>query len=459
MQGAAHVFVDDANLIGCAQLRLVHALAGEELVVAGDGSIADPFFDAAATGSSLARFAQSCGVEPDRLESAAPAFPEGATYVVKSPEYLTEALTCAKSVRHILDTVAVDLSQDYDLTNPGADEGPEGCAGEGGPAVQAGSSGAVCFDDLVYPNEVCVVIPQGGMLKDVCQKLKAAGIATVTCTEGQPVGGDPRHIASVATLQSFTLLALAADERDLMAWRVWCALGRADIGCAAWEGLERHARAAGTGVLEALEGLAGLPEEPFEGASLLAKRHAQASALIAKARRRRGRQLIDLVCPTENLTFSRLCEPVVAQDAELFFFAANLGAVDRGFGGRLWDVRVGVPAAFMGLPTKACVLLGLNDGVAPHADRDAAPARFENECRMWRALLAKARAWLQMSYVQGAAPERAQAFGARVHRVRRASAGDVAMLGPSVLLRELGVSAPSTMGAQQFVWSALGDTL
>ena len=64
-----------------------------------------------------------------------------------------------------------------------------------------------------------------------------------------------------------------------------------------------------------------------------------------------------------------------------------------------------------------------------------------------------------MSYVQGAAPDHAQALGARVKRVKRATTGDVAMLAPSVLLRELGMAEPSTMGAQQFVACVLEDTL
>ncbi len=442
--GADRVFVDDANLIGLAQLRLIEALARHSLVLAGDESVANPFFDAAATGSSLARFAKARGVEPCRLSPAPLEFPAD-TYVVKSPDPATEVVACAKSVRHILDHVAVDLSQDLDIE----------ALGQGG----ADAGGFARFDDLVYPNEVCVVIPQGSLLKETCQKLKAAGIATVTCTENQPVGGDPRHVGSVATLQSFTLLGLAADPRDLVCWRTWLGLGRADISAKAWAGLVSHAEKQGLAVLDALASLVPGAPEPFEGAELLAKRYAQAGALIAKARRRRGRQLIDTVSPNENLTFTRLCEPVVAQDAAEFFSRANLAAVDRGFGGRLWDVRVGTPAAFAGIETKACVLLGLNEGVAPHADPQEAPARHENECRLWRAILHKTRSWLTMSYLQGASPERAQALGARVRRVKRATAGDVAMLAPSGLLRELGTAEPSTMGVQQYVACVLGDTL
>lgn len=450
--GAAHVLVDDANLIGLAQLRLIEALAGQELLLAGDCSVANPFFDAAATGTSLARFAQARAVEPTRLAQAPLDFPED-TFVVKSPEPLAEVQTCAKTVKYILGNVAVDLSQDLELTEAAS------AAGEGGTQVAKDGCEPIPFDDLVYPNEVCVVIPQGSMLKDTCQKLKAAGIATVTCTESQPVGGDPRRVASVATLQSFTLLGLAADERDLMCWRTWVGLGRADISAKAWAGLVAYAAERNMHVLDALASLDASAPEPFEGAGLLARRYAQARALIAKASRKHGRQLIDIVSPNENLTFTRLCEPVIAQGAGEFFGRANLSAVDRGFGGRLWDVRVGIPAAFAGLETKACVLLGLNEGVAPRATREESPARFENECRLWRGLLHKARNWLTMSYVQGAAPDHAQALGARVKRVKRATTGDVAMLAPSVLLRELGMAEPSTMGAQQFVACVLCDTL
>ena len=387
-----------------------------------------------------------------RLAQAPLDFPED-TFVVKSSEPLTEVQTCAKTVKYILGSVAVDLSQDLELTEAAS------AAGEAGTQVAKDGCEPIPFDDLVYPNEVCVVIPQGSMLKDVCQKLKAAGIATVTCTEGQPVGGDPRRVASVATLQSFTLLGLAANEHDLMCWRTWVGLGRADISAKAWAGLVAYAAERNMHVLDALASLDASAPEPFEGAELLAKRYAQARSLIAKASRKHGRQLIDIVSPNENLTFTRLCEPVVAQNAGEFFSRANLAAVDRGFGGRLWDVRVGIPAAFAGLQTKACVLLGLNEGVAPRATREESPARFENECRLWRGLLHKARNWLTMSYAQGAAPDHAQALGARVKRVKRATTGDVAMLAPSVLLRELGMAEPSTMGAQQFVACVLCDTL
>ena len=456
---ARTVLVDDANLIGPAQLRLAEALAGQSLVLVGDMGVANPFFDVAATGGSLARFARERGVEPERLAAPVRAgLPAADTYVVKAPDLLVEAVACAKNVRHVLDNVAVDLSQDHALVNPDGASDADGATGTG--AGDAGlPAAASSFEELVYPNEVCVVIPRGAMLHDVCQKLKAAGVATVTCTEGQPVGGDPRRVASVATLQSFTLLGLAANPRDLVCWRTWVGLGRSDVSARAWGALSSYARERGLGVLDALAGLdAAAATQPFEGAELLAKRHAQAQALVSKARRRRGRQLIDLVSPNENLTFTRLCEPVVAQDAGEFFAAANLGAVDRGFGGRLWDVRVGVPEAFAGLQTKACVLLGLNEGVVPRTD-PAEAARRENECRQWRGLLAKSRAWLTMSYVQGDALGHAQAAGARVRRVRSSPDGDVAMLAPSPLLRELGTAAPSTMGAQQFVACVLGDTL
>ena len=458
--GAAHVLVDDANLIGPAQLRLVEALAGESLVMAGDDSVANPFFDAAATGTSLARFARARGIEPRRLAGRAFAPDLTRTFVVKAPDPLCEAATCAKNVRYLLDHVAVDLAADNAREQradgePG-DPGEPGTPGTPGEPGEATREVPARLEELVYPNEVCVVIPQGSALKDVCQKLKAAGVATVTCTEAQPVGGDPRHVASVATLQAFTLLGLAADPSDAVCWRVWAALGRSDLSCGAWASLVRLAAERGVGVPEAL---ATLDPAAFEGADLLARRYAQARPLVERAARRRGRQLVDTVCPNENLTFMRLCEPVVAQDAAQFFAAANLGACDRGFGGRLCDVRVGVPAAFAGTETKACVLLGLNEGAVPRASREEAPARFENEMRLWRGVLAKSTSWLSMCYAQGSTPEQAKASGARVRRVRRSASGDVVMLAPSVLLRELGVDLPSTMGAQQFVACVLGDTL
>ena len=44
-------------------------------------------------------------------------------------------------------------------------------------------------------------------------------------------------------------------------------------------------------------------------------------------------------------------------------------------------------------------------------------------------------------------------------RIKRTATGDLAMLAPIVLLRELGMAEPSTMGAQQFVACVLEDTL
>ncbi len=443
--GAAHVLVDDANLIGLAQLRLAEALAGESLLMAGDASVANPFFDAAASGASLARFAGERGVEPRRLAARAFAPDLGRTFVVKAPDPLCEAATCAKSVRYLLDHVAVDLAADGARRQGG--DGGRGGARQAAPAPLEG---------LVYPNEVCVAVPRGAALKDVCRKLEAAGVAAATCAEAQPVGGDPRRVASVATLQAFTLLGLAADPCDAVCWRTWVALGRSDLSCGAWANLARLAAERGVGLPEAL---ATLDASAFEGADLLARRYAQARPLVERAARRRGRQLVDAVCPGGDPAFIRLCEPVVAQDAARLFASVNLGACDRGFGGRLWDVRVGVPAAFMGVETKACVLLGLNEGAVPRAAREEAPARFENELRLWRGILAKSSFWLAICYAQGAPPEHARASGARVRRVRRSGSGDVAMLAPSVLLRELGADAPSTMGAQQFVACVLGDTL
>ncbi len=475
--GADHVLVDDANMLSTGALRLVQALAGEDLTLFGNPQLANGFFDAAARPEAFLEFARGEGAELRDLSAPVGSRPLGTprAYLVKSRDPQAEAQV-ALAVTEAAIANPLDRPAFGEAACAAGADGLAVAAEEAADPVAAG----VLAGDFVarrepadqdeprmYNNEVFVVVPTGQAGARVRKALADRRIESEAALDHQPIAGDPRHIATVSRLQSFALLGIVADPADAASWRSWLALGRPDVGCATWQGLLAFAQAKGVDVVDALAQLAdtGGKADPFEGASLAARRYAQAKGLADKARHKHGRSVLDVVCPVEDGDFERLCEPVVAQDASELMARVMSRTVDRGFGERHACVRVGVAGAFAGLPCRVLTDLGCNEGVVPRssarpaespAAQAAAQRAADQAFAAHEALWARTTDMLVISYAQRYPKDAAEKIGAQIRRTRPAPDGTtLAVLAPSARLARLGAWLPSTMSDQQFMGGVL----
>jgi hypothetical protein len=492
--GAAVVLVDDANALSRGALLMARDLAGRRLVLAGDDQVENCHFDPGADRHAFVELAREAGGEPRALAVGAPAVGADEAYSVKSLSGADEARMAAEFV----DRALKDPPARRDPAGPAAGggqpapvvpgeatsaaarvgggrtwpDGPDGADDPDYPECPGGSGdakGAEGADGLdapeLYHDEVFVIVPGAPWARVVDDALDRGRIPHEEQLDRQQIGGDPRHVATVGALQSFALLCLVADGGDVAAWRTWMALGRPDVSCAAWQGLRAFAQARGAGVVEALGALADEAgargaDEPFPGASLLARRYSQAQDLIRRNSRRAGLALIEAVSPDGDAAFERLCEPILAQRAPELARRVNRRVVDRGFSASRERVRVGVVEAFLGLPHRVVCDMGLNQGVAgrlaPRAADGGARASEEAQRLALASHLgacARTRDRLVLSYVQRCPLSQARALGARVTRTRAARDGSepLAVLAPCALFDLLGAQVPPTTSSQQFL--------
>ncbi len=393
--GAAVVLVDDANALSRGALLMARDLAGRRLVFAGDDQVENRHFDPGADRHAFVELAREAGGEPRALVDGAPAVGADEAYSVKSLSGADEA----RMVAEFVDRALKDPPARRDSAGPAAGggqptpvvpgeatsaavrvgdgrawpDGPDGADDPDYPERPDSSGDARGADGLdapeLYHDEVFVIVPGAPWARVVDDALDRGRIPHEEQLDRQRIGGDPRHVATVGALQSFALLCLVADGGDVAAWRTWMALGRPDVSCAAWQGMRAFAQARGAGVVEALGALADEAgasgvDEPFPGASLLARRYFQAQDLIRRNSRRAGLALIEAVSPDGDVAFERLCEPILAQRAPELALRVNRRVVDRGFSASRERVRVGVVEAFLGLPHRVVCDMGLNQGVA-----------------------------------------------------------------------------------------------
>ena len=75
------------------------------------------------------------------------------------------------------------------------------------------------------PGDFYLAAPNGVWAKALSRSLKARGISTTQEPSTRILNGDPRDLERCKTSRLLTLLALAADPHDMLAWRSWCGFG------------------------------------------------------------------------------------------------------------------------------------------------------------------------------------------------------------------------------------------
>ena len=436
--GAAYVLVDDANALSPAAAALLGALAGCELLMAGDPAWEVVLFDEGARPSAFAEVAD------ERVELPAPAHGLGAParYTVKWASIGEETDGAVTTVlRQVAAYVARQRSEGIEASLP--DELPPYCAAQ-----------------------VAVVVPNKAYANAVARGLAPREVPVSTFLPRHPIGGDPRRLKSSSALAAFASLGLLANAKDAASWRTWVALGQADLASPAWVALESYAVERGMGVVEALASLGTVvdaaedgvaSDEAFAGAAQLADAYHEGRALIERYGSRRGFGLLKAVDPSGSASFAELCEPMGGEElAPEVFERLCANCCDRHYSADPACVRVGCAESLLGWSPRTVVAAGANEGLVPSVGRPQDPARFEREARGFVGALASARDELVVSYAQRCPVEMAKKLGAASRRTRRDGDEVLAVLGPSPCLGELGPDAPSTLSGQQYSSVILG---
>ncbi|RDB57498.1 UvrD-helicase domain-containing protein [Senegalimassilia anaerobia] len=323
-------------------------------------------------------------------------------------------------------------------------------AGTAAPAPAAGTD--VAPTAPLHPRDVAVVVPNALWGRSIAKVLEVNGMPSDQLVGYHALKGDPRDGRRCADLRAYTLLTLAADPDDAVAWRSWCGFGDYLTHSNHWCRLEDFAEQTGMGVVEALSGLSDFAEPPFAGADVLAARWREAQALLALVRGKRGFALLAACkqpgCDTLPPSFEELLAPLSGTEDATELLARARGRLERRFADTD-AVRIALPSMLVGLEFDTVIIAGAVDGFYPGVgafdvenDEDRQRQISEADRRAWYLAMGCARRTLIVSTFQKDRAETALRSGMQVHRIRDEHGEAWARLAPSRFALELGPEAP-----------------
>ncbi len=238
--GRAHVVVDDYQMLCRASQLAVDALAGETLWAAADPDACVEVFEP-----------YPCASGPDELLER---HPDAVVERLTSSHACQGALAAVNALRGdrdfgapALDGNAGAVASGVRVENGGTPSGELGCAVR---AVKA------ALGEGVDPEGVYVCVPNRVWEGNVCRALGQAGVAAVHPLDARPaVAGDIRDPERCAAARMLTLLLLAGDPTDGVAWRSWCGFGSYIVNSGIVNVLRDRADREGWGFVEALDAL------------------------------------------------------------------------------------------------------------------------------------------------------------------------------------------------------------
>ena len=336
---------------------------------------------------------------------------------------------------------------------PSAHVAAGGSAPAGEDLCAGGASAGASAVAPLHPRDVAVVVPNALWGRSIAKVLEVNGMPSDQLVSYHALKGDPRNAERCADLRAYTLLTLAADLDDAVAWRSWCGFGDYLTHSNHWCRLEDFAEAAGMGVVEALAQLADFDEPPFAGADVLAARWRQAQELLAPVAGKRGFTLLS-ACKLPGHdelppAFEALLAPLSGTEDAAELLARARGRLERRFAD-VDAVRIALPSMLVGLEFDTVIIAGAVDGFYPGVgafdiendeDRQAEIAAADR--RAWYAAMGTARRTLVVSTFQKDRAEVALRSGMQVHRIRDEHGQAVARLAPSRFALELGPEAPA----------------
>ncbi len=436
------VLVDDYQLLSRASQVLAGLLAREGLVVTGDMQATSEVFEEYPFVAGLIEFAQADGVQTMRLEACW----NSATVHACCENLIGAAQTHEQGARALAGTNGDGKQEACDLAGAGgngeqearafaganneSDQTPVTSQAEYSPATAVEASTHAAYAEMVpgessvgyacalsFPTaeaeiahvaqhiadaiekgaqsgEFYLATPNGVWAKSLSRSLEARGISTAQRPNVRVLSGDPRDLGRCKTLRLFTLLALVADPRDMLAWRSWCGFGDWLTDNPGFAALRRHAARQGLAPYDALAAVAADSpcQEAFdeldaaEQASLerISQAFKTGQTALKQLEGLEGRQLIDaawglLDCeqqaqetaagqervPADLLRLLDTENPKLAQDAASLVDRLLMALNEPRFPLAQNAVRIGDLAASHGSSYRTVVLSGFVNGFIP----------------------------------------------------------------------------------------------
>lgn len=280
------VLVDDYQLLSRASQVLAGLLAREGLVVTGDMQATSEVFEEYPYAAGLIEFAQADDVQTIRLEAcwnsaAVHACCESLIGAAQKREQESRDLAGANgdgerearafagannesaqtpvtSQAGYSPAAVVEASAHAAYAETAPVENPGGCADACAfPTAEAEIAHvaqhiADAIERGTQPSEFYLAAPNGVWAKSLSRSLEARGISTAQRPSVRMLNGDPRDLERCKTSRLVTLLALAADPCDMLAWRSWCGFGDWLTDNPGFAALRRYAAQQGLAPYDAL---------------------------------------------------------------------------------------------------------------------------------------------------------------------------------------------------------------
>ena len=422
------VLVDDYQLLSLASQVLAGLLAREGLVVTGDMQATSEVFEEYPYAAGLIEFAQADGVQTVQLDACwnstavqaccenligaaqtheqesrdlagtgengereartfAGANNESAqTSVTSQAGYSPAAVVEASAHAAYAETAPVEnpARNARALSFPTAEAEIAHVAQHIADAIKKGAQ----------PSDFYLAVPNGVWAKSLNRSLEARGISTAQRPSARMLSGDSRDLRRCKTSRLVTLLALAADPHDMLAWRSWCGFGDWLTHNPGFAALRRYAAQQGLAPYDALATVAAdnpcreaLGElDAAEQASLerISQAFKTGQAALMQLEGLVGRQLIDaawelLDCeqhvqettagqggvPADLLRLLDVENPKLAHDAASLVDRLLMALNEPRFPLAQNVVRIGDLAASHGSSYRTVVLSGFVNGFIP----------------------------------------------------------------------------------------------
>lgn len=422
------VLVDDYQLLSRASQVLAGLLAREGLVVTGDMQATSEVFEEYPYAAGLIEFAQADGVQTVQLDACwnstavqaccenligaaqtheqesrdlagtgengerearafAGANNESAqTSVTSQAGYSPAAVVEASAHAAYAETAPVEnpARNARALSFPTAEAEIAHVAQHIADAIEKGAQ----------PSDFYLAVPNGVWAKSLNRSLEARGISTAQRPSARMLSGDSRDLRRCKTSRLVTLLALAADPHDMLAWRSWCGFGDWLTNNPGFAALRRYAAQQGLAPYDALATVAAdnpcreaLGElDAAEQASLerISQAFKTGQAALMQLEGLVGRQLIDaawelLDCeqhaqettagqggvPADLLRLLDVENPKLAHDAASFVDRLLMALNEPRFPLAQNVVRIGDLAASHSSSYRTVVLSGFVNGFIP----------------------------------------------------------------------------------------------
>ena len=242
-----HVFVDDFQLLSRASQLLVQTLADKTFFATGDPTACEETFE---------QFPH-----PEGLDELLALHPTASVVHL-------ETCRAPRAIRRVIDAVVRDIAPESAASTAMPATGCDlldGCVESVGYAMPQDEFVAIAarvesaVSDGVAPEDIFVAVPNRAWGHAVHRALGERGIGCATKPSAL-FGGDVRDMRHSENPRAFTLLALAADPLDGVAWRSWCGFGDPLLNSTAFDALRNRCNDARIHLTDVLDLLADSPD-------------------------------------------------------------------------------------------------------------------------------------------------------------------------------------------------------